>query len=81
MKRLFLLTLLVMCAVGCQKNIDVPESNLVEVGFSSNIPTISFDDEPLVQTRASYDEPKYLIQVRSEGELYAYGVLKDITGQ
>ena len=71
-----------MCVVGCQKNIDTPESNLVEVGFSSNIPTISFDDEPLVQTRASYDEPKYLIQVRrSNGEPYAYGVLKDITNQ
>lgn len=81
MKRLFLLTLLVMCVVGCQKNIDTPESNLIEVGFSSNIPSITFEDEPLVQTRASYDEPKYLIQVRSNGEPYAYGVLKDITSQ
>lgn len=81
MKRLFLLTLLVMCVVGCQKNIDTPESNLIEVGFSSNIPSITFDDEPLVQTRASYDEPKYLIQVCSDGEPYAYGVLKDITSQ
>lgn len=70
-----------MCVASCQKNIDTPENNLVEVGFSSNIPSITFEDEPLVQTRASYDEPKYLIQVRSNGEPYAYGVLKDITNQ
>lgn len=82
MKRLFLLPIFALCMISCQKEgTNTLESNLVEVGFNSNIPTISFNDEPLAQTRASYDEPKYLIQVRSDSEPYAYGVFKDITTQ
>ena len=68
--------------IGCQKEgTGTSESNLIEVGFNSNVPSITFDDESLVGTRAYSDESKYLIQVRSDEGLYAYGVLKDITNQ
>ena len=80
MKRLFLLPILALCMIGCQKEgTGTSESNLIEVGFNSNVPSITFDDESLVGTRAYSDEPKYLIQVYLNNTPYAYGIFNDIT--
>lgn len=76
-----LLPILALCMIGCQKvSVNTPHGNFVEVGFSSNIPNIAFENESLVQTRA-YDRPKYLVQVYAGSGPYAYGVFEDITSQ
>ena len=68
---------------GCEDISSEQPASLIEVGFDCLAPSISFDDAPLVATRASTytEEPRYIIQIFHNGSPYAYGVFNDLSKQ
>lgn len=66
---------------GCEELPNNQKVNLIEVGFDCFVPSVSFDETPLVATRAAAytNEPRYIIQIYHNRSPYAYGVFNDLT--
>lgn len=66
---------------GCEELPNNQTANLIEVGFDCFAPSVSFDETPLVATKAAAytNEPRYIIQIFHNRSPYAYGVFNDLT--